>query len=191
MESDEVDEGEEAKSDGALQDDADDFSCLPTKALFKKAGEILAIIQERLRAKEAQVRDRLTAELREPEMVEEFHVRHLYSTYGGSHLSMSRMPTDHFNTSNSPSKIFASNQIATMEKIGPESRFIIDYLFAEQKRVKVHMSSVAEVIQTLLEISLPASLTINECDAQIHLVEESLTIRSRKLLKRPRWMTTP
>jgi hypothetical protein len=32
---------------------------MPTKKLFKKAGKILTIIQERLMAKEASVRDRL------------------------------------------------------------------------------------------------------------------------------------
>jgi hypothetical protein len=51
-------ESEEVKIE---EDDEDiDLQSLPTKTLFKKAGKILAIIQERLRAKEASVRDRLT-----------------------------------------------------------------------------------------------------------------------------------
>jgi hypothetical protein len=51
-------ESEEVKIE---KDDEDiDLQSLPTKILFKKAGKILAIIQERLRAKEASVRDRLT-----------------------------------------------------------------------------------------------------------------------------------
>ncbi len=57
MESDD-EESEEVKIE---EDDEDiDLQSLPTKTLFKKAGKILAIIQERLRAKEASVRDRLT-----------------------------------------------------------------------------------------------------------------------------------
>ena len=53
---------EEIKNEGGIEDDNDenDFSCLPTKILFKKAGEILTIIQQRLNAKEVLVRDRLT-----------------------------------------------------------------------------------------------------------------------------------
>jgi hypothetical protein len=53
---------EDIKNDGVFEDNNDehDFSCLPTKTLFKNAGEILGIIQERLKAKEASVRDRLT-----------------------------------------------------------------------------------------------------------------------------------
>ncbi len=57
MESDD-EESEEVKIE---EDDEDiDLQSLPTKTLFKMAGKILAIIQERLRAKEASVRDRLT-----------------------------------------------------------------------------------------------------------------------------------
>ena len=57
MESDD-EESEEVKIE---EDDEDiDLQSLPTKTLFKNAGKILAIIQERLRAKEASVRDRLT-----------------------------------------------------------------------------------------------------------------------------------
>ena len=40
-------------------------------------------------------------------------------------------------------------------------------------------------------ISLPAELTINECNAKIQVVEKSLSIRSRKLLKRPRCAMSP
>jgi hypothetical protein len=52
----------EVKNDFDVEDENEDidFSCLPTKTLFKKAGVILTIIKERLMAKEASVRDRLT-----------------------------------------------------------------------------------------------------------------------------------
>jgi hypothetical protein len=43
----------------------------------------------------------------------------------------------------------------------------------------------------LHNISLPAELTINECNAKIQVVEKSLSIRSRKLLKRPRCALSP
>lgn len=39
-------------------------------------------------------------------------------------------------------------------------------------------------------ISLPVELTINECNAEINIVEKALSIRSRKLLKRPRLALT-
>jgi hypothetical protein len=58
----------EEKNDGKLEEDDYDInlSSLPTKTLFKKAGKILSIIHERLMAKEASVRDRLTLQLQKP-----------------------------------------------------------------------------------------------------------------------------
>ena len=44
---------------------------------------------------------------------------------------------------------------------------------------------------TLHKISLPAELSINECNAKIEVVDNSLSIRSRLLLKRPRYPTAP
>jgi hypothetical protein len=60
VESDDM--NDEVKNDEGVEDENEDldFSCLPTKKLFKKAGVILTIIKERLMAKEASVRDRLT-----------------------------------------------------------------------------------------------------------------------------------
>jgi hypothetical protein len=60
VESDDM--NDEVKNDEGVEDANEDldFSCLPTKTLFKKAGVILTIIKERLMAKEASVRDRLT-----------------------------------------------------------------------------------------------------------------------------------
>ena len=40
------------------------------------------------------------------------------------------------------------------------------------------------------DISLPAELTVNECNAEIQVVEKALSIRSRNLLKRPRLAMT-
>ena len=53
---------DEVKNDEGVEDENEDldFSCLPTKTLFKKAGVILTIIKERIMAKKASVRDRLT-----------------------------------------------------------------------------------------------------------------------------------
>jgi hypothetical protein len=64
----------------------DEFSCLPTKILFKKAQLILAIIKERLNAKESSLRDKLKLKLYDAEKSHEFHVRPAYHTHGGSHL---------------------------------------------------------------------------------------------------------
>jgi hypothetical protein len=60
VESDDM--NDEVKNDEGDEDENEDldFSCLPTKTLFKKAGVILTIIKERIMAKEASVRDRLT-----------------------------------------------------------------------------------------------------------------------------------
>ena len=61
MESEDAGECEEVKNDRRLEDDDEEISLssLPTKTLFKKAGKILSIIQERLKAKDASIRDRL------------------------------------------------------------------------------------------------------------------------------------
>jgi hypothetical protein len=64
----------------------DEFSCLPTKILFKKAQLILDIIKERLNAKDSSLRDQLKLKLYDAEKTHEFHVRAAYHTHGGSHL---------------------------------------------------------------------------------------------------------
>ena len=43
---------------------------------------------------------------------------------------------------------------------------------------------------TLPKISLPAEFSINKCNAKIEVVDKSLSIRSRLLLKRPRLAIT-
>jgi hypothetical protein len=61
VESDDSGESEEVKNDRMLEDDEEIYlSSVPTKTLFKKAGNILSIIKERLMAKDASVRERLT-----------------------------------------------------------------------------------------------------------------------------------
>ena len=59
---------DEVKNDEGVEDENEDidFSCLPTKTLFKKAGVILKIIKERILAIEVSIRDRLTSQLRGP-----------------------------------------------------------------------------------------------------------------------------
>jgi len=64
----------------------DEFSCLPTKILFKKAQLILDIIKERLNAKDASLRDQLKLKLYDAEKTHEFNVRPVYHTHGGNHL---------------------------------------------------------------------------------------------------------
>ena len=49
---------------------------------------------------------------------------------------------------------------------------------------------LSTVADTLHKISLPAELSINECNAKIEVVDKSLSLRSRLLLKRPRCAKT-
>ena len=90
--SDEYDPKEEVKEGDKRIDDVDhDLSSLHTKTLFKKAENILEIIKQRISAKEALVRDRLSHALRSPKMIQEVEVRYLYLCSGSNHLSMSRV----------------------------------------------------------------------------------------------------
>jgi len=59
---------------------------LPTKTLFKKAQLILDIIKERLKAKDASLRDQLKLKIYDAEKTHEFYVRPAYHTHGGNHL---------------------------------------------------------------------------------------------------------
>jgi hypothetical protein len=59
---------------------------LPTKTLFKKAQLILDIIKERLKAKDASLRDQLKLKIYDAKKTHEFHVRPAYHTHGGNHL---------------------------------------------------------------------------------------------------------
>jgi hypothetical protein len=47
------------------------------------------------------------------------------------------------------------------------------------------------VIATVHTLSLPTELTINEGNAEIHVVETGLSLRSQRLLKRGRWARKP
>jgi hypothetical protein len=90
--SDDYDPKEEVKEGDKRIDDVDhDLSSLHTKTLFKKAENILEIIKQRISAKEALVRDRLSHALRSPKMIQEVEVRYLYLCSGSNHLSMSRV----------------------------------------------------------------------------------------------------
>ncbi len=56
--------------------------------------------------------------------------------------------------------------------------------------MKLNISLLSTVAETLHKMSLPAELSINECNAKIEVVDKSLSIRSRLLMKRPRCTTT-
>ncbi len=68
--SDDYDQKEEIKEGDKLIDNVDhELSSLHTKILFKKAETILEIIKQRVSAKEALIRDRLSHALRSPKMI--------------------------------------------------------------------------------------------------------------------------
>lgn len=82
-------------------------------------------------------------------------------------------------------------QFTLKEKIESQSQYTVNYLYSEIARVGSNISELNSIADSLHIISLPAELTINECNAEIQVVEKSLSIRSRKLLKRPRLVITP
>jgi hypothetical protein len=82
-------------------------------------------------------------------------------------------------------------QFTTKDKIEPGAQYTIDYLYGELSRIESNISELSSIADTLQNISLPTALTVNECNAEIQVVEKSLSIRSRKLLKRPRIAMTP
>ena len=124
-------------------------------------------------------------------MTEKLHVRHLYPSVCGNHLNMSRVLNDQFINSSIPKQVLSSIQFTNMQKIEPKSQYTIDYLYTEQKRVRHHIQSLDKAIDTLNDMSLPLQLTMNECNGSIQVVESSLKIRSRKLLKRSRGTPAP
>jgi hypothetical protein len=52
-----------------MLEDEDDFTSMPTKVLFKKGQLILNIIKQRLMAKDASLRDKLTVALHDPTLI--------------------------------------------------------------------------------------------------------------------------
>lgn len=118
-------------------------------------------------------------------------MRHVYPTNGGSHLSMSRVLDVQCVDSTLPGFVVSTSQYTMKDKIDPSAQYTIDYLYSEQARVRSQMSSMTTMVDSLHAISLPTALTINECNAQIDVVEKALSVRSRKLLKRPRYAATP
>ena len=56
-------------------------------------------------------------------------------------------------------------QFTNKDKIESRTQYTIDYLYGEQKRVRSNISEITCIADTLYNISLPAELTINECNA--------------------------
>jgi hypothetical protein len=82
-------------------------------------------------------------------------------------------------------------QFTTKDKIDQGAQYTIDYLYGELRRIESNITELSSIADTLQNISMPTALTVNECNAEIQVVEKSLSIRSRKLLKRPRLAMTP
>ena len=116
-------------------------------------------------------------------MQQMFHVRHLIPSHGGNHFTMSRVLSSLGATSSIPPTIAGSFKLFKHESMEPQSQLKFDDLYKESKRVKSRISALSTVIDTLRDISLPTELTINECNAEIQIVESSLSLRSKKLLE--------
>ena len=108
---------EESKGDQATKQEGVEYYSMPTKVLFKKVQLILNIINERLMAKDASLRSKLTDYLRNPEVTQEFHARPAYYSQGGNHLAMGRV-LDFYQVGSSKSgQILQTFQFTTKNKI--------------------------------------------------------------------------
>ena len=97
---------------------------------------------------------------------------------------MSRVLQDTCTSTSYPNRVLGSFQFGIKEKIHPSTQYLIDDLIHEEKRVKQTFHTLGEVVDTLHALSLPTQLTINNSNAEIQVVEKSLTIRKRNMLKR-------
>ena len=57
--------------------------------------------------------------MRTYKVIQEPLYRHMYPTYGGSHLAMSRVPNDHHVAYDPPKQVLSSIQYAVRDKIDP------------------------------------------------------------------------
>ena len=118
-------------------------------------------------AKDASLRVKLTAAVRDPKVTKEFNSRPVYYSHGGNHLSMARvLNVQHVGTSQS-GNIMSAFQFTTKDKIESRTQYTIDYLYGEINRVESNISYIRNIAETLHDISLPAELTVNECNAEI------------------------
>ena len=82
-------------------------------------------------AKDASLRDKLTATLTDPKVTQEFHARPAYSSHGGNHLSIGRvLDSQHVGTCLS-GKIMSTFQFTNKNKIESRTQYTIDYLYGE------------------------------------------------------------
>jgi hypothetical protein len=63
--------------------------------------------------------------------MEEFHLRHLYTSHGGNHLSMSRVFNDMEVGCSVPDFVLSHIQTTTQSKIDPSSKNLIENLVGE------------------------------------------------------------
>lgn len=74
--------------------------------------------------------------MRTYKVIQEPLYRHMYPTYGGSHIAMSRVPNDHHVSYDPPKQVFSSIQYAVRDKMDPWYLTNINYLYEEQRRVR-------------------------------------------------------
>jgi hypothetical protein len=59
----------------------------------------------------------------------------------------------------------------------------MDRIIKEQERVRTQAKELEGIIERLRVISLPTDLTLNECQADVHLAEGKLSKRQRMLMR--------
>ena len=68
----------------------------------------------------------------------------------------------------------------------PEIRAKFNYFLKEHERVKADIEGLKKVADIVRGLSLPTELLVNECNAEVLPVGESLRRRSKKLLMQPK-----
>ena len=86
--------------------------------------------------KELSLKARLDRAHRNIKVKEEFHLRHLYISNGGNHLSMSRVLNEQQASSSVPEVVLSHIQCTTQRRIDPSSLNLIDFLTGEQRMVR-------------------------------------------------------
>lgn len=72
---------------------------------------------------------------------------------------------------------------STRISMAPESRQLIAQIIKEQDRVRTQTKELECAIECVRVISLPTDLTLNNCQADVHLATDQLSERQRMLLR--------
>ena len=69
--------------------------------------------------------------------------------------------------------------------MAPESRQLMARIIKEQDRVRAQTKELECAIKCVRVISLPTDLSLNNCQADVHLATDQLSKRQRMLLRQP------